>query len=112
MTSAYFTIRDKDEKGDMQYYILQKAFPHMVGRLVTFPIEGALANEPISGYNLWITWNSTLRGNYIPDYRNFDKEIAMVFAQMSAWFYAERIIMDKNRFKKFKINKDVSSPVG
>jgi len=108
--TPYITYREKDDNGDLQYYILQKAFPHMVGRLVTFPIEGALANEAIAGYNLWITWNGCLRGNVIPNYTNFDKEIANVFFNMSAWFYAERIVMDKSRFKKFKINTDANSP--
>jgi len=105
----YITYREKDDNGEMQYYILQKAFPHMTGRLVTFPIEGALANEPISGYNLWITWGGCLRGNVIPDSRNFDKEIANVFAQMSSWFYGERILVDEKKFKKFKIKTDVNS---
>lgn len=102
--NPFITFRDKDENGEMQYYILQRAFPHFVGRISPVPIEGALANEPVAGYNLWITWNSTLRGNFIPDYRNFDKEIANVFIDMATWFYAERIAMDKNRFKKFKID--------
>ena len=106
---GYITFRDKDENGDLQYYILQRAFPHFVGRISAIPIEGALANEAIAGYNLWVTFNGTLVSNLIPNYRNIQEEISQVFFSMAAWFYAERVVMDKSRFKKFKINTDVDS---
>jgi hypothetical protein len=102
----FITFRDKDTNGDLQYYILQRAFPHFVGRISASPIEGALSNEPISGYNLWVTFNGTLVGNLIPNYVNIQKEISNVYFSMAAWFYAERIVMDKGRFKRFKIKNN------
>lgn len=101
--NPYITFRDKDEEGNLQYYILQRDFPHFVGRIVYTPVEGAIANEPIAGYNMWVTFANTLRGNFLPSYKNIKDEINSVMFSMSAWFYSERILIDKDRFKKFKI---------
>lgn len=108
----YITFREKDEDGNLCYFILQKAFPHFLGKIVTRPIEGALANEPIPGHNLWVTFNSTLRGNMIPNYKNIQEEIAISYHSMACWFHAERIVMDGDRFKKFKIKTNDSSTTG
>jgi hypothetical protein len=90
------------------FYILQRSFPHFVGRLVTYPKEGAIVNQAISGYNLWITFEGTLRGNIVPNYRNIIDEINEAFFDMAAWFYTEKIILDKQTYQKYKIN-DTSS---
>jgi hypothetical protein len=108
--NQFITFRDKDENGEMQYYVLQRAFPHFVGRISPVPIEGALANEPVAGYNLYVTFNGTLVGNLIPNYRNIQAEISSVFLSMALWFHAERVLLDTSRFKKFKIKNDVDSP--
>lgn len=110
--NPFITFRDKDDKGDLCYYILQRAHPHFVGKIVYNPVEGAIANEPIAGYNMWVTFANTLRGNFLPSYKNIQQEISTVMFSMSAWFYAERILMDKDRFKKFKIKTNDSSATG
>ena len=104
--NPYITFRDKDKNGDLQYYILQRDFPHYVGRIVVSPKQGALINQSIAGYNLWVCFDGTLRGNFIPSYSTVTEEISNVYFNMAAWFYSERIVMDKNRFKKFKIKTD------
>lgn len=101
---GFITYRELID-GQLEYFILQKAFPHFVGRIVYAPVEGAIVNSPIPNYNLWVTFNGTLRGNMIPDYRNILDEIENAYANMAAWFWAERICMGEKRFQKFKIKK-------
>jgi hypothetical protein len=94
--------------GVLCYYILQKAFPHWVGLLVAnSPVEGALANAPIAGYNLWVTFSGTLRGRIIPDYRNIQSEINSAFADMAEWYLANRIRQNEKIYRKFKIISNV-----
>jgi hypothetical protein len=106
----FITFRDKDAKGDLQYYILQRAFPNFVGRITRTPVDGALINQPISGYDLYVTFAGTIQGNIVPDYRNIQQEIQNVYIKMAAWFWTERIIMDDKKFKKFKIKTDDKVP--
>jgi hypothetical protein len=105
MASPYITYRDKDEEGNLKYYILQRDFPHYLGVIVTIPMEGAISNEAIPGYNMWVSFAGVLRGNYIPDYRNTMDEINSVFSNMAAWFWAERIQENPKKYEKFKIQK-------
>lgn len=100
----YITFREPGANGDLEYYILQKEFPHYLGRIVTYPVEGAIINQPIAGYNMWVTFEYTLRGKMIPGYKDVQKEIEEIFFNMAAWFWAERIVTDTSRYKKFKIN--------
>ena len=38
--------------GQLEYFLVQKDYPHFLGRIVTAPIAKALVNEPVAGYNL------------------------------------------------------------
>ena len=106
----YVTFREPLE-GQLQYFILQKAFPHFVGVLTYLPVDNRIIPSiPISGYNLWVTFNGTLRGNMIPTYNNIDKEAMEALNAMAIWFYQNRILPDEKRYKKFKIQPNVSSP--
>lgn len=108
--NPFITFRDKDKNNELQYYILQREFPHFCGLISHYPKEGDLANQSISGYSLWITFSGTIRGQIIPSYTNIAKEINSVFESMASWFYANRILTDKKRFEKFKIKNNDSSP--
>lgn len=101
----FITYREPDEKGELQYYILQKEFPHFIGRLVNKPIEGAIINSAVPSYNLWITFNFTLRGNVIPSYKNIITEIEIIYSNMANWFHNERILLEEKKFYRFKIKK-------
>lgn len=89
--------------GQLEYFILQRAFPHMIGKISTFPKEKAIVNAPIAGYNLYVTFDGCLQGNVLPSYRNIDKEVQNVFENMAAWFWSERIVGSEKKFEKFKI---------
>jgi hypothetical protein len=108
--SPFITFRDKDKNGELQYYVLQREHPHYVGCISSHPVAGAIAQSPVSGYYLWVVIQSTLRGNFIPAYNNVDKDMAVIADNMAAWFWAERIVSDKKKYKKFKIESNVSKP--
>lgn len=99
----FITFRDKDKNGNLLYYILQRDFPHYVGLLSPYPIEGVLCQSAITGHSLWIVFNGTLRGNMIPSHKGEMVEMQVVFDNMAVWFHSERILLDEKRYKKFKI---------
>ena len=105
--NKFITYREKDEAGILQYYILQKDFPHIIGIIDNKPSEGNWYS-PIAGYYLYVVFNYTLRGKMIPSYKNIGEEISAVLDSMATWFCAERILPDEKKYKKFKINQDVS----
>ena len=103
----YVTFRDTDNEGELQYYILQRDFPHIVAKITTYPVENKLSYTQITGYYLWITLTGTLRGDFIPNYVNILEEIKFVIEDMSIWYYENRIIPNEKKYKKFKYD---SSP--
>ena len=103
---SFITYREKDNTGGVQYYILQKDFPHIIGRVSTIPGEGNWYS-PIAGYNMYVVFNYTLRGRFIPNYKNIGEEISSVMDRMASWFYAEMILPDEKKYKKFKIKPNV-----
>ena len=102
--NPYITFRELQD-GKLEYFLLQKDYPHFLGRIVAAPIAKALVNEPVAGYNLWVTFSGTLRGNFIPAQNNITDEIQLVFERMALWFASERIMGNGKRFDKFKIKK-------
>jgi len=106
--NQFITYREKDNEGVLQYYILQRNFPHYVGRLSSFPVEGAICQSPLPGYNLWIVFSGTINGNFIPSFPNEIVNIQLIFDNMAVWFHSERVLMDKKRYNKFKIVSDAT----
>lgn len=109
--SPFITFRDRDANGELQYYILQREFPHFVGILVSQPVEHSLAQSPISGHYLWVAFAGTLRGNIIPGYQDIQNEIESVFQNMAAWYYTNRIEPDLKKYRKWKIQSNDTKPV-
>ncbi len=100
----FITYRDKDKAGELQYYILQRAFPHFQGVILTYPKEGAFAESIVSGYNMYISYAGTISGNYILSKRDIESECQFVMQKMAEWFYANRILKESRKYKKFKVN--------
>lgn len=101
--SPFLTFKDADKEGNLQLYILQRAFPHYVGVLSYIPVADSFSCIPLSGHNLWINYAGLLRGNFIPSYGGVNQEIEAVFHSMALWFYSERILKDPKRYKKWLI---------
>lgn len=103
----YITYRDNDENGELQYYILQREFPHYIGLISTYPKDSLIPSIQITNYYLWVIFNGSLRGNLIPGYKSISEDIKFVLNDMATWYYAYRIIPNEKKYKKFKYD---SSP--
>lgn len=99
----FITYREPNEKNELEYFILQRAFPNYIGRVVAYPVEGALANVPVSAHHLYITFAGCLMGNYIPGNKDELANISFVFDKMSAWYYSNRIEVDLKKYKKWRV---------
>ena len=95
------------ENGEKKYYILQKAFPHNVAIVCYQPNPNPIAQSTIAGYNLWLVWQSTLRGRFIAAYPDYEKDLQGCMDSMALWFYEHRILIDEKRYAKFKIKNNV-----
>ena len=99
----FITFKDTDKNGELQYYILQRAFPHFCGVILNVPPEDSLMVAPVSGYHLYITFAGTLQGNYLLSRADIEKQLYDVFSSMASWYYENRVLKDQKRYKKFKI---------
>ena len=99
----YITYREEDGEGVLRYYVLQKQFPHYVGVILEAPKHGTW-QSPIAGYNLWVCYAGTIRGNMIPSYKSVSQETQSVYDDMAQWYLVNRILKQPERYKKFKIN--------
>lgn len=101
----YITFREDGPEGTNQhYYVLQRAFPHFIGRIDTQISDNRMISPiPITGHSMWLSFAGTIQGNMIPSYHNIDKELVSVLSDMATWFYAQRISTNPNRYKKWKL---------
>ncbi len=99
--SPYVTFLDTDKNGVLQYYILQREFPHYVGIVVDKMEDAVFVGQPVLGYNLWVIFAGTIRGAYIPSYPDVKKEIDAVFLNMTDWFYKNRVLINPKKYKKY-----------
>lgn len=99
----FITYKEKDVEGNLQYYVLQRSFPHYQAIILNAPVEGAIVTVPVSGYHLYLTFAGTIRGNYLLAKADTEKELFVVFEDMARWFYINMVLANSNRYKKFKI---------
>lgn len=97
----FITFREGD-KDELKYYILQREFPHIIGKIDNYPNRKSLSNYPVAGYGLFINFETTLSGG-IPSYKNILEEINIVVSQMAIWFLVNRINGNERKYEKFKI---------
>ncbi len=98
----YITYREVDENKIFCYYILQKEHPHYKVKIAHDSIFSVVQSVPISNYNLYLVFDFCLRGRFLPSYPNLDKEIVLVMQDMANWFYENRILIDKKKYKKWE----------
>ena len=102
----YILFQEPDKNGNMQQFILQKAFPNYIGKISDRPVETILCQQPISGYNLWLQYTGTLKGNQIPFEKGALKEMEEQYFTMAAYFYT---VMDTRKYEKYKIKTDATN---
>jgi hypothetical protein len=105
--TPFITYREPDKDGILQYYILQKEFPHMVGVLKTQPDTRKIAWAAVPGYSLWVCFNGTLRGNLVPSYPDIAVQTTFIIMEMANWFREQRINADSKKYKKYKIYENI-----
>ena len=101
--TPFITFREVDDKNILRYYILQKDFPHCLAVILSQPMPESLCQSVVPGYNLWVVWDGTLRGNYVAAYPDYEKDLQFTMDNMAAWYFSERIEKDKKRYEKFKV---------
>ncbi len=102
MNIPYITYREEKE-GNLLYYILQKEHPHYVGVITYGPVENRI-QIPITEHNLYVTFAGTIRGYYMPSYKDVVAEVENTMTSMAIWFYDNRILKEPKKYSKFKIN--------
>lgn len=93
----FITYKEGDD-----YYILQKQFPHFLGKIYTgWGIEGVLKVN-IPNYEMGIKIIGTLRGEVLPSYINIIQEAETVLMEMADWYLANRISINPKKYEKWK----------
>lgn len=98
--SPFITFRDTDKSGALQYYILQRDFPHYIGRISERPEVSLIEPTMVPNYKLFIIFGGVLQGNFLPAHSGIEDELKGVFQKM-ADFYYRRILEDPKRYKKW-----------
>ena len=99
----YITYRE-EENGKLQYFILQRAYPHYVGVIAEGPKNVVAQAVPVSSHNLWVCYWGVIQGRLAPSYKDAIREIQVVLEEMALWFYEQRVLKEPSKYKKFKIN--------
>ncbi len=95
MRSKYILFKENAE-----YYVLQRDFPHLIGKLSHKKEEAEQSAVP--GYHLYVVFDGVLRGNYATSDRFFLQETNMVLPDMAS-FLLENLIINTEEYEKYKI---------
>ena len=101
--TPYITYKEPIGNNEFGYFIVQKEFPHYCGRILQTPEQVLVPPSIVAGYNLYVVFNFTIRGNSIPSYNNVEEEIQSVLEDMAIWFLDNRILVDEKKYKKLKV---------
>lgn len=107
--TKYVTFKDTDKSGLLQYYILQRAFPHYVAMVASVPMPEVIMGCPVPGYYLWIVFSGNISGNYMVGHKGELENVKNVILDMVDWFLDNRINTDKKRYKKWQFNAPSTS---
>ena len=105
--TPYITFREPDEKGELQYYILQRQHPNYIGVIQSVPRENILMRAAVPGHLLWVEFAGTIRGNFVEARVDVVEELDGIFTDMAQWFYLNRVKLNEKKFKKFKLKSNV-----
>lgn len=106
MKQPFISFREQNENGLLCYYICQKAHPNYVGIVSVGQLVDSLASAPVGGYNLYVNFNGTIQGHYVPSYDNVIDDITHAMWSMATWFFNNRVLNDPKKYNKFKIKID------
>lgn len=104
----FIVFKEIDSNGELKHYVLQRDFPHYLGVILEYPRQEAIVKSAVSGYNLWVCFAGTLRGNFIPNYPEVLVEKQRVFDIMANWFYTNCVMPEEKKYKRFKIKDNAT----
>jgi hypothetical protein len=104
--SPFITFREPLPSGEMGYFILQRAWPHYVGRIVTDHADIYLVGAQVPHYWMWVSFSGTLQGNLVQAQQNVITEIRTVMTLMANWFEKERISPQPKKYAKWHFAKN------
>ena len=85
---------------DGELYVMQRAYPSYVGKVVELP--STKQNQPIPGYHLFIRYDGTIQGNFMPTWANVQQEIFESLDNM-ATFISEWMDKNESGYSNFKM---------
>ena len=77
-------------------YILQRNFPNYIGR-VTSKLERQIAQYPIAGYDLYISFVGTLNGNFIQMDKFAMQDAQEIMSEMSSFYCTKKFLDNSNK---------------
>lgn len=101
--NPYITFRDKDNEDNLSYFILSRKWPYYIGKITDQIPQHSLIYVAIPAHRLFITYYGVLEGPYIPAQKNILEEIQTAFTDMADWYYANRILPEAKKYKKFAL---------
>jgi hypothetical protein len=103
MRNPFITFREKDDDGILQYYVLQRGWPHYLGLVTDNPHLASILKVPLAGYRFYVSYSGVLVGNYAPSSKEGESEMLLTLQQMANWFLKERILPYQRKYKNWKI---------
>ena len=85
---------------DRELYVMQRAYPSYVGKVIELPSRKQ--NHPVPGYHLFIQYDGTIQGNFMPTWSDVQQEINETLDNM-ATFISEWMEVNESGYEKFKI---------
>lgn len=105
LNNNYITYRE-NYAGELQYFLLQKEWPHYVGMILDNPNYNSLYLFMIPNTKLYIAFFGTIQGRFIPSTNQVEKEIALIFVDMAEWYYKNRIESQPKKYKKWLLKSE------
>lgn len=97
MAANYVFYTEEDKEGKEGYYVMQKKYPSIVGKICEAPTHQW--HHPIPGYHLFICF----RGNIAPLYNGAEMDILTTLEAMAAFVVSPSVIKKISWINKFKI---------
>lgn len=91
MQNPYIIYNENDSD-----YILQRNFPNYIGR-VTSKLERQIAQYPVAGYDLYISFAGTLNGNFIQMDKFAMQDAQEIMSEMSSFYCTKKFLDNSNK---------------
>ncbi len=102
--TQYITFRDVDSNNELCYFILLRKWPYYIGKVIPYYQPDAIAIANVPAHSLWVVYDGVIEGRYFPSNGAMKDELKEVFQKMAEWYYANRILTNPKKFKKWALS--------